>query len=335
MMSRLIFTLLLSLLLSLPVQARPFTDMAGRQIDLPDHPQRIFPAVTSLTATLAALAPDLMVGLAFELPQGAAEFLPPGITTLPVVRVLENLDAERILIIAPDLVVGWSGGSSQARAEAVMDHIGKPLLLVEGEVLAQHPATFRLLGAALGRTERAEQLAGYLEDSQARLAAALAGLPDEGRPRVYYAESPDGLTTQCSASTRMEVIRMAGGRPALECASGGLGYSQQVDMETILALNPDVIIARDRRTAEQLAARPLWRQLRAVREGRLYANPTLPFNWFDRPPSFMRALGAQWLARLLHPERFDTDIHAEARRFNELFFGVTPPEDTLQRMLAP
>ncbi|WP_211091484.1 ABC transporter substrate-binding protein [Pseudothauera rhizosphaerae] len=330
-------SLLLAVLLTLaalPSQARPFTDMAGRQIDIPAHPHRIFPAVTSVTVTLAALAPDLLVGLAFDLPEGAAGFLPPELARLPVVRVLESLDGERILATAPDLVVGWHG-ITQARAETVMARIGKPLLLVEGEVLARHPATFRLLGAALGRGERAEALARYLEDSQARLAAALAGLPDEARPRVYYAESPDGLTTQCSASTRLEVIRLAGGRPALECPGGGLSHSQQVDMETLLALDPDVILARDRRTAEQLAARPLWQKLRAVREGRLYASPTLPFNWFDRPPSFMRALGAQWLARLLHPTRFHTPIHVEARRFNELFFGVTPPEDALHRMLAP
>lgn len=321
--------------LGMPAPAHTVTDMAGRTIAMPAPARRVFAGVTALGPTLAALAPDLMVAFPYPLADGALDFLPAPLASLPTVTVLDGLDAERVLALRPDLVLGWNGNAAmRARTGGVAERIGVPVLFYEGERLAQYPAVLRALGAALDRRQRAETLARALEDSQAKLAAALAGLRPEQRPRVYYAESPDGLTTQCGDSTRLEVITLAGGTPALQCRSAGFGSSQAIDFESLLALDPDVILTRDRGIAEHLRTEPRWRMLRAVRAGHVHAVPALPFNWFDRPPSFMRALGAQWLARLLHPARFTTGIAEEARRFNQLFFGIAPPPGALERLLA-
>lgn len=318
-----------------PLAARPVTDMAGRQVEVPDTLHRVFPAVTTLTPVLAALAPEQMTSLAFRLSAGAGAFLPPQTVRLPVVNVLENLNAETVLAMRADVLLGWHGpGALGSRTEALAARIGKPLLLFAGERLEQYPAVFRQLGALLGKSKRAEILARDLETRQAQLAAALRDLPAARRPRVYYAESPDGLTSQCDDSSRLEVIRMAGGIPALHCQGGGFGQSRAVDFEAILLLDPDVILARDGRTAAALAASPRWQALRAVRSGRLHGVPDLPFNWFDRPPSFMRALGARWLAGQLHPQRFNSDFRGEVVHFNRLYFGVTPDAATLDRLLG-
>ena len=42
----------------------------------------------------------------------------------------------------------------------------------------------------------------------------------------------------------------------------------------------------------------------AVRDGRIYVPPDVPFGWFDSPPSRNRLLGVQWLARILYPQLF-------------------------------
>jgi iron complex transport system substrate-binding protein len=62
--------------------------------------------------------------------------------------------------------------------------------------------------------------------------------------------------------------------------------------------------------------------------------PDLPLNWFDRPPSFMRFLGLQWLAHRLYPQRFSVDLHGESRRFYKQFLGVELDEAQLE-MIAP
>ena len=56
-------------------------------------------------------------------------------------------------------------------------------------------------------------------------------------------------------------------------------------------------------------------------------------NWVDRPPSFMRALGIQWLANALYPKQFPLDLEAETRRFYRLFFGVDLSDAQLVALL--
>ena len=49
-------------------------------------------------------------------------------------------------------------------------------------------------------------------------------------------------------------------------------------------------------------------RIKAVRNEKVYLIPNQPFDWFERPPSFMCLPGAKWLAHLLYPERYRTDI---------------------------
>ena len=314
----------------------PVTDQAGRIVQVPWAPQRVFPVITMMTPVMAALAPEQMTGLAFRLAPGAEPFLPPRLASLPVVPVLEGLNGEAILAMQPDLAIGWAGsGSLLQQTESLLQRLRIPLLLYAGERLADYPATFRALGQVLGRAARGEQLARELEDSQQQPARALQGLAHADRPRVYYAESPDGLTSQCSQSSRVEVVWLAGGRPVPECADGGLTSHQTFSFERLLVLDPDVILARSPVIAARLRRDSRWQRLRAVREQRVYGAPGLPFNWVDRPPSFMRALGARWLARQLHPARFSGDFRPEVQQFLQTFFAVTPSAAMLTALLEP
>ena len=333
---RLLCTVLILLsLLSTTALARSVTDMAGRTVEIPEHPSRLFPAITALTPVLAALAPEQMVALSFALPSGAADFLPPEISSLPVVSVLQNPDPERLLAIQADLVLSWTGpGGQQEKTLALMARLHKPVVLLDGERLAQYPATFRTLGRILERPERGDYLANALTQRQADLKARLQNIPDKQRPRVYYAESPDGLVSQCHDSSRLEVIELAGGIPALTCHTTGFANAQTLSFEQLLLINPDVILTRDARIKQQLQADPRWQRVTAVKNGQLYAIPEAPFNWFDRPPSFMRMLGAHWLATLLYPERVPKgELRPYVVRFMQDFFHVTPPEAALDRLL--
>ena len=37
-----------------------------------------------------------------------------------------------------------------------------------------------------------------------------------------------------------------------------------------------------------------WADIQAVKDGKVYTTPAIPFNWFDRPPNVMRLLGIEW-----------------------------------------
>jgi iron complex transport system substrate-binding protein len=70
-----------------------------------------------------------------------------------------------------------------------------------------------------------------------------------------------------------------------------------------------------------LKADPQWSKLGAVEEGELYAFPADIFGW-DTPESRW-ILGMTWLAKRLHPERFEeVDLEATVYAFFEELYGM-------------
>jgi iron complex transport system substrate-binding protein len=59
----------------------------------------------------------------------------------------------------------------------------------------------------------------------------------------------------------------------------------------------------------------------------------MPFNWFDRPPSFMRLLGIHWMMHNLYPQTYPIDMVAETRHFYRLFLNVDLNEAAARKIL--
>jgi iron complex transport system substrate-binding protein len=85
--------------------------------------------------------------------------------------------------------------------------------------------------------------------------------------------------------------------------------------------DPDVIFVQETSFWENLENDGKWRHLRAVKNKRIYKIPNEPFNWLDRPPTYMRFIGVKWLACKIHPDRCMFDVEKETQIFMELFFG--------------
>jgi ABC-type Fe3+-hydroxamate transport system substrate-binding protein len=71
-----------------------------------------------------------------------------------------------------------------------------------------------------------------------------------------------------------------------------------------------------------------------VQQKRVYMIPNAPFNWFDRPPSFMRLLGIKWLTNVLHPDVYPIDMKQETLFFHQLFFDTTLDDQKLRHLLG-
>ena len=76
----------------------------------------------------------------------------------------------------------------------------------------------------------------------------------------------------------------------------------QVSIEQVLRWNPDVVITIDPNFYALARSHPMWRELPAIKAGRFYLAPSLPFGWIDFPPSINRLIGLRWLARILYPQ---------------------------------
>jgi iron complex transport system substrate-binding protein len=156
-------------------------------------------------------------------------------------------------------------------------------------------------------------------------------IPPDGRPRVYYARGPRGLTTALGGSINMETIDFMGARNVAGEQRGGLA---NVSIEQVLLWDPEVIITIDREFAAGVRQDPAWAPVAAVRAGRVHLSPKLPFGWVDFPPSVNRLIGLWWLAKILYPDAFPEDLRALTRGFYGMFYHVTPNDEQIDRVLA-
>jgi iron complex transport system substrate-binding protein len=324
--------------LSGPAAAREAVDMDGRRIVVPDRITRVYGASPPSTYLLYALDPTLLVGLNFPLKEGEQPFLHPRLRQLPVVGGYfgqgQTPNLEALLAIGPQLVLGGLEGAVDDRFEPLLARHGLPIAHFNLERLADYPQAIRVLGRILDRNQRAEELAGYGERVLADILKRTAAIPATDRPRVYYAEGLDGLSTDCSASLHAELIELAGGYNVHRCQERDVYGMEKVNLEQVLLYRPEVIFVREPAAYKRITSSPQWRNVPAVRSGRVYRIPMVPFDWFDRPPSFMRLLGLQWTAAKLHPQRFPKDLVREAQRFYRLFLQVEVSEKQLRQLLA-
>jgi len=209
-----------------------------------------------------------------------------------------------------------------------------PVVFIHLDTLADWPAALRFTAHLLGRDGKAsEAQAAYVEKALARLKAGITSIPEKERVRVYYAEGPAGLTTDCHRSFHTEAIELAGGYNIHRCEPRSHMGMEAISLEQVIAADPQVILAQDPKFAAAVRSDPRWQAIRAVKDGRVYAVPRWPFNWLDRPPSAMRALGAQWLASLFYPSRLPLDLRRETREFYRLFLHTQVSDGDLAELL--
>jgi iron complex transport system substrate-binding protein len=129
-------------------------------------------------------------------------------------------------------------------------------------------------------------------------------------------------------------VALAGGRNVHRSESGNERVKDRISLEQVLTYDPDVIVAQDESFFNGVYKDSRWSGLRAVRNHRVYLIPDTPFDWMDRPPSFLRLMGAKWLASVLYPESAGTNIVSETRDFYRLFFGVSPSDQEIRAILG-
>jgi iron complex transport system substrate-binding protein len=220
---------------------------------------------------------------------------------------LYEVDEEAVRKIAPDLILTQDLCQVCAPSGNEVSQLLKRLPN-QPRILWQTPKTIdeifaamRELGEATGRDAAADAL---IRDGRARLdkmAAATAGLP---QPRVFCMEWMDPIF--CCGHWVPEMVRIAGGRDDLGRDGGD---SVRLTWDEVRRFAPEVVIImpcgfdvqKTMADAERLSAYEGWRDLPAVRQGRVYAVDAN--SYFARPgPRVVE--GTELLAHLIHPARF-------------------------------
>lgn len=266
-------------------------DDAGRTVRLEAAAGRVLSLVPSVTETIVALgAGDRLVGR-------TRYDTDPALAALPEIGGGLDPSPEAIVALDPDLVVAWAAVDDRGLA-ASLEASGIPVYGVAVEDTADLQRSIRRLGDALGLAGAAAELGGALSDS---LAAVAADSFSGTRPRVLFALVGNPPRTAGPATFVGQIVGVAGGRSAFADLAEDWPI---VSLEAVVERAPDVVVVPTERpgTAADLAARPGWRDLEAVREGRVVE---IPADLLARPgPDLARAarrlraeLGRVWPPR--------------------------------------
>jgi iron complex transport system substrate-binding protein len=244
-------------------------------------PHRVVSLIPSLTEDLFAL------GVGAEV-VGVSEFsdYPAAAKKLPHVASFTSVDAERIVAMHPDLIVG------DASQESTIEPLLRAKLHVElfhEDSVTEVYAVVHRLGALLGREAQAEGLVANMRATTARLREHV----DRSHPKsVFVVLDVAPIYTVGKRSYINSLIEMAGGRNAADVNEAYGRYSA----EALLALQPDVIVADPAVGFQSAENREPWRSLHAVQRGNV---EMIPDPGILLHPSPRYNAGLEWLIGVL------------------------------------
>ena len=319
-------------------QTREFVDSAKRKISLPAQVSRVFVAGPPASVLAYVLAREAMVGWIRQPSPAEKEFLAAPARDLPETGRLtgrgDTVSLERLVAAKPDLVLDFGSTTDTyvSLADRVQSQTGIPYVLIDGR-FAKTAASLKLAAEMLGRQQRGAALAAYADKTFATVDEVIARVPADKRPRVYLARGPEGLETGARGSINTEIIERVGAINVVE-GIGGRGNIATASLEQIIAWQPDIIVTMDRAFFESVKSKPGWDQVRAVKQGKVFLAPSLPWGWIDAPPSLNRLIGLRWLLQTFYPAEARLDLRADTRAFYDLFYGVAPSDAQLDRLLG-
>jgi iron complex transport system substrate-binding protein len=227
-------------------------DERGTRVSFEQPPQRIVSVLPSLTESVCALgACNRLVGV------DRYSNWPSQVKNLPKVGGGLDLNIEAIVALKPDVVLAATSSRAGERLQA----LGLKVLMFEPQSHADVQRVLLALGQMLGSADAPRVWASI----DAGMQAAALSIPARAKAtRVYFEvdRTPYAAGESSFIGQTLQRLGVANIVPA------ALGAFPKLNPEFVVRANPDVIILSERHAAE-LAQRPGWASMAAVRERRI------------------------------------------------------------------
>ncbi len=280
-----------------PAYPMTVTDALGNAVTLETRPQRIASLTLGTDEMLAALLadePERLVGLTYLVDD-------PSISNLAETELLSRFtetrvqaDPEQLLALEPDLI--FAATFTDEAVLAQLREAGTNIIAVgDFNNVAAMLDNLAFVGDVIGARATAQALLGSLTDRLEAVASAVAEV--ETPVSVVYL-STDNWIAGCR-TTLDDIITRAGGVNAA-CA-GGLQDWSQVDAETLLGLDPEVIVFSSWVDVEAWLAEEAVHGLQAVQNEALVVGNDAHLSAVSQ----YVVDGVEDMARILYPELFE------------------------------
>lgn len=227
------------------------------------YPQRIVCLTEETTETLYLIGEgDRVVGVS-----GYA-VRPPEARQKPKVSAFINARYEKIEALHPDLVLAFSDLQADIAAELIRR--GYSVVTFNQRSIDEILQMIVLVGALVGRSDRAETLVAELVAGLDAIRDSAAALPR--RPRVFFEEWDDPLISGIRWVD--ELIEIAGGQPIFpELRAQSLAKNRIVSAADVAARDPEIVVASwcgKSMKKRSIVERSGWDRVSAVKADHIY-----------------------------------------------------------------
>ena len=276
------------------------TDDADNKVILSTKPARI--VVTSA----GFLEPMHAVGCEIVGRPDSKNQMPDWAKNLPSVGHVYQIDTERLLACAPDLVVVNKGMNEKLLPLLAENKI--PALVVEMKTYDDVKRGLKLFSTLSGDVDTGEKIIRGMDEE---ISAVVDKVPKKNLRVAILHSTAQGLTVQLDGSIAGSIVKMFGwtnvaaGMTPLEKNPDAAPYS----METLAEQNPEIIFVTSMGDADEIKANMLaaietnaaWQAVGAVKNNRLYF---LPQDLFLLSPGLRYPEAVKKMAAMIYPENF-------------------------------
>jgi iron complex transport system substrate-binding protein len=219
---------------------------------------------------------------------------------------------EEVVALEPEVIIASRFTNADTVALMTGANIPVARTSLENSALGNVP-NILLIGYMIGAEAKAIELT---DEIKARMGVVVDGLPDGEKPRVLSVSKWTSAFAAGSDTTEGGIIELAGGINA--AADSGIEGHQQVSIESIAAINPDVIIVPQplegaNTFIEELTSSPALAEVPGVKNGQIFY--VLPR--YHTTLSHWNVRGVENLAAMLYPSAFEGVVFEEFANFGE------------------
>lgn len=325
-------------------EGKTVTDLAGREVEVPEAPQNIA-AMAGPTYEMVFMLDEAdkikMVKAGHTTNYPLALLTNPELKNINTVAAnpSSSVNIEDYLANEIDLALYYETESELDKFEtagipAIVISKNTGLLGSLKEVQEQSTEDYielitspiMILSEALGTEEAAAEAKAWKEYAAEKikfLHERTKNLKDEERPTVYWGNTwGENILASYSVNNRWYEVNLAGGK-LLGPAEGG-GNFPEITSEQLFDWDPDVILVDNHGNYPELIIKSMykkgsqWASLSAVKNKRLHRIPAGVF-FLDKGST--TPLMTLWMATVIHPELFsDVDIAKEVQYYYKEFY---------------
>lgn len=265
---------------------RTVTDMSGDEVTIEGEVNSVINLWPAGTASFFVMgAGDLLDGLAVNnagTVNSWSKLFYPEAGDIPALGGTTPT-VEEIVALDPDLVIIHPMTVSDGYAQQIRD-AGIPAININFSDYDSMIQSYTMMGEALGGVykQRLENWVSMVQEKMAATEKITKDVKDDDKPVVFYiAGQSDSLTTTMgSNSICKDWTELAGGTYLTDLLDEP--NTTEVTAEQLLAIDPDVIIVGgtyQHKLVEELQSTDGYKDLKAVKEGKVYTNPYGSFGW--------------------------------------------------------